>query len=80
MPQSASLKYWGSFVSIFQYRRRFLSTLSEIYAAQSGRQPTDIVCLSGELRQELITACALAPFAFLDLRAPAAPSQGQRKL
>ena len=63
----------GSFVAIFQFRRRLMSLLSEVYSAQSGRKPTDIVTVSRELHQELLIACILSPTAFLDIRAPAAP-------
>ena len=61
----------GSFVSVFQFRRRLMS--SEVYSAQAGRQPTDIISISPELHQELLIACLLVPTAFLDVRAPAAP-------
>ena len=47
--------------------------LGEIYAAQRGRQPKDVVQLSPELRQELLAAAALIPLAQFDLRSPAAP-------
>ena len=63
----------GSFVSVFQFRRRLMCPLSEVYSAQAGRQPTDIISISPELHQELLIACLLVPTAFLDVRAPAAP-------
>ena len=59
----------GVSVSIFQYRRRLLSLLSRVYSAQ----PSDIVRLSAELREELLLACALGPSAAINLRCPAAP-------
>ena len=49
----------GAFVSIFQYRRRVLSLLSEVYSAQHSRKPTDIVRLSAELREELTCVARL---------------------
>ena len=60
----------GALVSAFQFRRRLMCLLSEIYAAQSGRHPADIVRLSPELFQELLIAAVLLPLARIDLRAP----------
>ena len=63
----------GALVSAFQYRRRLMCLLSEIYAAQAGRRPSDIIQFSPELFQELLIAAVVLPFARIDLRAPAAP-------
>ena len=53
----------GILVSVFQFKRRFMCLLGEIYAAQRGRHPKDVVQLSPELRQELLAAAALIPLA-----------------
>ena len=58
----------GSLVSVFQRRRRFLSVLEEIYAAQRGRAKKDIVFLSRELQTELLCACALVGLTVVDFR------------
>ena len=47
--------------------------LNEIYVAQRGQGDQEIVQLSPELRQELLTAAALIPLSAFDLRARPAP-------
>lgn len=63
----------GSLISAFQFRRRLMSTLSEIYAAQRGRSKKEIVKLSGELKSELLVIAGLLPAAVIDLRLKPAP-------
>ena len=58
----------GSLVSVFQARRRCMSSLHEIYAAQRGRERNEVVLLSGALRQELLVCIALMVVAVIDLR------------
>ena len=58
----------GSLVSVFQARRRCVSSLHEIYAAQRGRERNEVVLLSGALRQELLVCIALMVVAVIDLR------------
>ena len=57
----------GSLVSAFQMRRRTMSVLEEIYAAQRGRERNEIVRLSPQLLDELLTAVAILPTVVLDL-------------
>ena len=63
----------GSLVSIFQLRRRFMSNLQEIYSAQRGRDRRDIVELSAELIDELLTCIPLVLLTKIDFRLGAAP-------
>eukprot|EP00435_Cladocopium_sp_Y103_P030866 s2573_g7.t1 len=58
----------GSLVAVFQLRRRFMSILQEVYSAQRGRREGDVVKLSSELRDELLSAIALIPLSCIDLR------------
>ena len=58
----------GSLVSVFQARRRCMSSLHEIYAAQRGRERSEVVLLSGALKQELLVCIALMVVAVIDLR------------
>ena len=58
----------GSLVSVFQCRRRFLSILEEVYAAQRGRGKKDIVFISQALQTELLCACALVSITVVDFR------------
>ena len=64
----------GSLVSVFQLRRRFMSNLQEIYSAQTGRDQRDIVELSAELIDELLSCIALVMLAKIDFRLEAAPA------
>ena len=58
----------GSLVSALQMRRRTMSVLEEIYAAQRGRERNEIVRLSPQLLDELLTAVAILPTVVLDFR------------
>ena len=58
----------GSFVAAFQLRRRLMSSLEEIYAAQRGRLRTDVIAFSTELHDELLTVVALLRVAQTDFR------------
>ena len=63
----------GSLVSAFQLRRRMMSLLHEIYAAQKGRQQADVVRLSKELKDELLACAGLLALCYIDLRLGASP-------
>ena len=58
----------GSLIAAFQFRRRLMSSLSEIYAAQRGRTKADIVRCSKELKSELMCIAGLLPLAVIDMR------------
>lgn len=58
----------GSLVSIFQVRRRLMAVLEEVYGAQRGRERHEVVQLSRELKDEILCALALLPFAEIDFR------------
>lgn len=64
----------GSLVSVFQLRRRFMSNLQEVYSAQRGRDQRDIVELSAELIDELLSCIPLVMLAKIDFRLEAAPA------
>ena len=59
----------GSWVSIFQYRKRMMCLLDESYIAQRGRARNNIVQLSSSLLSELWLLVCTAPLAVTDLRA-----------
>lgn len=59
----------GGFVSVFGFRRRMMSLLDLIYAAQCNRDERDIIKLSGALVDELWSLAILCPLAVTDLRA-----------
>ena len=63
----------GSLVSIFQMRRRFMANLQEIYNAQRGRDRRDIIDLSAELIDELLTCIPLVLLTKVDFRLEAPP-------
>ena len=58
----------GSLVSIFSLKRRFMSSLEEIYAAQRGRSRDSIVQISGRLKDELLSCIALTALSHIDFR------------
>ena len=58
----------GSLVSVFQVRRRLMAILEEVYGAQRGRERHEVVQLSRELKDEILCALALLPFAEIDFR------------
>ena len=63
----------GAICSVFQSRRRLMSLLHEIYAAQRGREREDVVLLSRELRDEMMMCLALIPAAVIDFRLAPSP-------
>eukprot|EP00438_Fugacium_kawagutii_P030227 Skav219520 [mRNA] locus=scaffold30:151922:156355:+ [translate_table: standard] len=63
----------GSLVSAFQIRRRFMSSLQEIYAAQRGRARSSIVKMSSALIDELFVCLGLLVLTEIDLRLEPAP-------
>lgn len=58
----------GSFVSIFQCRRRCMSVLELVYKEQSGKSRSTILKLSRELREELLRCVGLTVLACIDMR------------
>ena len=58
----------GSLVSIFSLSRRFMSALEEVYSSQRGRERSDIVQLSGALKDELLSCIALVCLSHIDFR------------
>ena len=58
----------GALCSVFQTRRRLMSMLHEIYAAQRERQKGDVVKMSPALRDELMMCIPLLATAVVDFR------------
>ena len=58
----------GSFIAAFQLRRRLMSCVEEVYAAQRGRSRDCIVRLSNQLKDELLVMVSLLPMAAIDMR------------
>eukprot|EP00438_Fugacium_kawagutii_P012357 Skav200003 [mRNA] locus=scaffold4475:38161:42612:+ [translate_table: standard] len=58
----------GSFVSIFQYRRRLMSSIEEVYAAQRGQPRNAILKIYPELQDEMLQCIGLCALAAIDLR------------
>ena len=63
----------GSLVSVFQLKRRFMANLVAIYAAQRGRCRSDIVSVSAELKDELLSSIALVVLSEIDFRLEPSP-------
>ena len=63
----------GSWVAIFQFRKRLMCLLEEIYAAQRGREQNCIVHLSCSMIHELWSLVLVAPLAVTNLRAKTLP-------
>ena len=63
----------GSFISLLLFRRRLLAILNALFQTVRGREPHDIVRLSGEARSELLLLALLLPVACTNLRAPVSP-------
>eukprot|EP00438_Fugacium_kawagutii_P004856 Skav221077 [mRNA] locus=scaffold3118:408562:418463:- [translate_table: standard] len=59
----------GSWVAILQLRRRSMCLLEHIYAAQVGRQATDVIQLDAMLVQELWVLVILGPMILVEMRA-----------
>ena len=58
----------GSIISAFQFRRRLMAGVSEIYAAQRRRQRSDIVEISSKLKEELLVCIGLLGVTAIDMR------------
>lgn len=58
----------GAVVAAFQLRRRLMSSLAEVYAAQPGRERKEVVLLSKELKDELYCIAGLLVVTYVDLR------------
>ncbi len=58
----------GALCSVFQTRRRLMSILHEVYAAQKDRQKGDIVRMSSQLKDELMMCVPLLACAIVDMR------------
>ena len=58
----------GALISVFQCKRRFMSVMEEIYAAQRDRPRGAILALSRKLQEELLCAAALVSIAAVDFR------------
>ncbi len=58
----------GAFVAAFQLRRRLMSALAEIYAAQRSRGRREIIKMSGELKDELFCILGLLVVSCIDFR------------
>ena len=56
-------------MALFGFRRRMMSLLDLVYAAQAGRDQGDVVQLSSALRDELWSLCILCPLVVTNLRA-----------
>ncbi|CAE8587286.1 unnamed protein product, partial [Polarella glacialis] len=63
----------GCWTSVFQFRRRLMSLLDLIFAAQRGRTRTTMLRMSAELRTELFVLSMMGPVAVANLRASPAP-------
>ena len=63
----------GSWVAIFQFRKRLMCLLEEIYAAQRDREQNCIVHLSCSMIHELWSLVLVAPLAVTNLRAKTLP-------
>ncbi|CAE8683129.1 unnamed protein product, partial [Polarella glacialis] len=63
----------GCWTSVFQFRRRLMSLLDLIFAAQRGRTRTTVLRMSAELRTELFVLSMMGPIAVTNLRSSPAP-------
>ena len=63
----------GGLVSCFQYRRRCLSILQNVYTEVRPKDRSELFTLSAKVRGELLAAVALLPQCDIDLSARAAP-------
>ena len=64
----------GCLISLFLYRRRFLSLLDSLFASYRGRGMREVFRLDGRARSDLLALACLLPLAATNLRA-AAPVQ-----
>ena len=59
----------GSLISLFIFRRRLLSLLSEVFVCMKSRDRDEAFILGAELREELLLCAGLLPLAVVELRA-----------
>ena len=59
----------GGLISLFIFRRRLLSLLSEVFKSMKLRDRDDAFKLSAELREEVLLCAGLLPLAVVELRA-----------
>ena len=59
----------GSLISLFLFRRRFLSLMDPLFAAVSSHGPREVFALSGKVKSCLLTCASLLPVAVTNLRA-----------
>ena len=58
----------GCIISLFLYRRRFLSILDGIFESYRGRKPREVVWLNGRVKTDLLMVVALLPLTVANLR------------
>ena len=61
----------GSMISLFLFRRRFLSLMDSVFGSYIQRRGDEIFGVTGQLRSDLLILCALLPMAATNLRAAA---------
>ena len=61
----------GCIISLFLYRRRFLSVLDSIFDCYRGRGKREVVKLSGRVKTDLLIVATLLPLAVSNLRSAA---------
>lgn len=64
----------GCLISLFLYRRRFLSLMDSIFENSRGRGEKEIFALDGRLKSDLLIMASLLPLAVSNLRADAPSS------
>lgn len=63
----------GSVISLFLYRRRFLSLLDSLFGSYFGRKRETMIGLDGRTKSDLLIISCLMPVAASNLRAKVAP-------
>lgn len=63
----------GSIISLFIYRRRFLSVLDSLFQSFRGRHPRDIIKLADRAVTDLLICATLLPMAAVNLKATISP-------
>ena len=58
----------GCIISLFLYRRRFLSVLDSIFESYRGRGGREVVVLNGRVKTDLLVVATLSPLAVANLR------------
>ena len=59
----------GCLISLFLYRRRFLSLLDSLFNSYRGRKPKEIIELSGRTKSDLLIMVTLLPVAAANIKA-----------